>query len=343
MLCEKRLSEKSARLYFYVQVAVGLPEGSDMSIIRGKRLLCATDLSHPQLGTERNALAVANSLECSLTFIHVLEDAPLFLGPMPFEEGQKWEQLETRYRGELLAQTQMRAETTLAPLRDEHNQFHVQVKLGNAENEILGVLNDKPSRFAGVLVGRHHHSRLYSAIFGSVAQRILEQSPVPVFILPLAASPLQLNFLNIGHATTMRPDSHGGENLLREMLESDPTRARTAHLAHCFERVGPAYSGFETTDAYATYRELEMIYDLAESRLQRAIEDRARILQEDGFKAVGHLLVGQADEELRHFAVDNKIDLMIFSRHAREGTSRFQIGRIVNRFVRNSPCAIVVV
>lgn len=313
-----------------------------MSIFRGKRLLCATDLSHPKLQTEKNALAIAQSLGCHLTFLHVLEDAPLFLGPMPFEEGQKWEQLETRYRGELLAQTQMKAETALAPLRSNENQFHVQIKLGNAESEILNLVEKEHDHFAGIIVGRHHHAKIISALFGSVAQRIIEQSPIPVVVLPLSEHPVPLNVVNIGMATIMRPDSHTGENLLREFLEADPSRKRHAHLAHCFERVTPAYSGFETTDAYATYRELEMIYDLAESRLQRAIEDRARILQEDGFTATGHLLVGHADQELNQFVIDNKIDLMIFGRHALEGGHRFRVGRLVTRFIRNAPCAVIV-
>jgi len=160
--------------------------------------------------------------------------------------------------------------------------------------------------------------------------------------LPLSKDATPLTLKTIGMATTMRPDSHAGENLLREILEADPKHERVAHLAHCFERVAPGYSGFETTDAYATYRELEMIYDLAESRLQRAIEERARILQEDGFSATGHLLIGSADEELKNFVIDNKIDLIIFGRHARSGERRFRLGRMVSRFIRASPCAVVV-
>lgn len=313
-----------------------------MTILRGKRLLCTTDLSHPKLQIERTALSLAHALNSTVTFLHVLEDAPLFLGPMPFEEGQKWEQLETRYRGELLAQTQMKAETALAPLRDEHEHFQIQVKLGNAENEILNLLEQSDGHFGGVVVGRHHHSRLYSTIFGSVAQRILEQSPVPVVVLPLSDEPFLLNLKNVGLATTMRPDAHISETILHELLEDDPAKNRTAHLAYCFERVAPGYSGFETTDAYTTYRELEMIYDLAESRLQRAIEERARLLREEGFNANGHLLVGNVEEELKQFVIDNKLDVVVFGRHAQEGAHRFRIGRVVNRFIRSSPCIAIV-
>lgn len=313
-----------------------------MTIFRGKRLLCATDLSHPKLQTERNALEFARSLQCSITFLHILEDAPLFLGPMPFEEGQKWEQLETRYRGELLAETQMKAERALSPLRDEHENFQIQIKLGSAENEILNLLEERQNYYSGVIVGKNHHSRLYSAIFGSVANRILEQSAVPIIILPSQEEISPLTLKSIGLATTMRPESHASENIMRELLEADTEHQRTAHLAHCFERVAPGYSGFETTDAYATYRELEMIYDLAESRLERAIEDRARILQEEGFQAQGHLLIGDAQEELQNFVIDNKIDLIIFGRHAREGEHRFRIGRMVSRFLRKSTCAVIV-
>lgn len=317
-----------------------------MSILHGKRILCATDLSHPQLATERTALRLAKSLGCTITFLHVLEDAPLFLGPMPFEEGQKWEQLETRYRGELLSQTQMRAEKALKKLRDEGEHFHVQVRLGNTENEILGLLERSQERqvheFAAVIVGRHHHSRIYSTLFGSVAQRVLEQSPVPVIVLPILPESTWSEVKNIGLATAMRPDTQSSEALLRDILEHDTDHKLTAHLAHCFERVAPGYSGFETTDAYATYRELEMIYDIAESRLDRAVQERAQMLVELGYHAVGHLLVGHADEELLNFVVDNKIDLMIFGRHAREGTHRFHMGRMISRFLRKTTCPVLV-
>ncbi|MFZ9519986.1 MAG: universal stress protein [Silvanigrellaceae bacterium] len=313
-----------------------------MTILRGKRILCATDLSHPTLQTERKALSLARAFDAKVTFLHVLEDAPLFLGPMPFEEGQKWEQLETRYRGELLAQTLQRAENTLSTLRDEHEQFQIQVKLGNAENEIINLLEQDQGHFGGVIIGRHHHSKLYSTIFGTVAQRILEQSPVPVVVLPMNEDSQPFELKNIGLATTMRPDSHTSETILRELLEADPGKKRSAHLAFCFERVSPGYSGFETTDAYTTYRELEMIYDLAESRLQRAIEERARILQEDGFNATGHLLIGKTEDELKQFIIDNKLDILIFGRHAKEGSHRFKTGRVVSRFVRNTPCIAIV-
>lgn len=313
-----------------------------MSLLLGKRILCATDLSHPNLNTERAALRLAKFLGSSLTFVHILEDAPLFLGPMPFEEGQKWEQLETRYRGELLAQTQVKTENALAPLRDEGEHFQVLVKLGNAENEILGVLEKENSPYGAIIIGRHHHARIYSALFGSVAQRVAEQSPVPVIILPVTGATPSSEVKNIGLATALRPDAQLSESLLREFLSADKSRTQIAHLAHCFERVAPGYSGFETTDAYATYRELEMIYDMAESRLERAVQERARYITDEGFHAVGHLLVGRAEDELINFVVDNKIDLLIFGRHSREGTHRFHIGRMINRFLRKAPCVVVV-
>lgn len=313
-----------------------------MSILEGKRILCATDLSHPTLSTEKAAIELAKQLNCSLTFVHILEDAPLFLGPMPFEEGQKWEQLETRYRGELLAQTQERTEKALSSLREQGEHFHVQVKLGNAENEILSIVDKDENKYGAVLIGRHHHARLYSAIFGSVAQRICEQSRVPVIVLPVTEKYLPTKLKNIGLATALRPDAQLSEALLREILTGEKERSIVAHLAHCFERVAPGYSGFETSDAYATYRELEMIYDMAESRLERAVQDRARLLNEDGFHAMGHLLTGHAEAELLNFVTDNKIDLMIFGRHTREGTQRFHLGRMVSRFLRSAPCPVIV-
>jgi|GEM_PF-630208 len=313
-----------------------------MSILEGKRILCATDLSQPTLSTEKAALELAKQFNSTLSFVHVLEDAPLFLGPMPFEEGQKWEQLETRYRGELLAQTQERAEKALHPLREQGEHFHIQVKLGNAENEILALVGADQSKFGAVVIGRHHHARLYSAIFGSVAQRVCEQSPIPVIVLPVTETHLPLKIKNVGLATALRPDAQLSEALLREILSADKQRSILAHLAHCFECVAPGYSGFETSDAYATYCELEMIYDMAESRLERAVQDRARLLNEDGFHALGHLLTGHAQSELLNFVTDNKIDLMIFGRHSQEGTRRFHMGRMASRFMRAAPCPVIV-
>lgn len=313
-----------------------------MSVLKGKKLLCATDLSHPSLETERSALQFARTVDSRLTFVHVVEDAPLFLGPMPFEEGQKWQQLETRYRGELLAQTLIRAEHSLSPLRTDGEQFQVVVKLGNAESEILSLVNDSKEPPAAVIVGRHHHSRIYSAFFGSVAQRIVEQSQIPVVVLPISETFEQKKIEHIGLATTLRQDAQIPESILMDFLSSNQKKDRVAHIAHCFERVAPGYSGFETTDAYVTYRELELIYDMAESRLDHAVQEKVRQITERGFHAQGHLLVGNAEQELLHFVKDNKIDVIIFGRHQHEGQHRFHLSRLLRHFIRKTTCMTII-
>lgn len=313
-----------------------------MTVLVGKKLLCATDLSHPTLETERSALEIARTLQSTLTFVHVVEDAPLFLGPMPFEEGQKWQQLETRYRGELLAQTHQKAEQALAQLRAEGQRFQVIVKLGNTENEILNIVNDAKEPPAAVILGRHHHSRLYTAFFGSVAQRIVEQSLIPIIVLPISENYTQKKFDHIALATALRQDAQIPESILMDFLNSDSTKDRTAHIAHCFERVAPGYSGFETTDAYVTYRELELIYDMAESRLDHAVQEKVRQLVERGHRAQGHLLVGNAEQELLHFVKDNNIDVIIFGKHHHEGQHRFRLSRLLRHFIRKTTCITVI-
>lgn len=313
-----------------------------MTVLQGRTLLCATDLSHPTLETERAALHIARMLGDQVTFVHILEDAPLFLGPMPFEEGQKWQQLETRYRGELLAQTHEKTERALAPLRAEGEHFNVVVKLGNTENEILGIVNDSKKPIAAVIVGRHHHSRIYSAFFGSVAQRIVEQSQIPVIVLPVSEKFESKAFIHIGLATALRHDAQVSEAILQDFLSTDEKRERVAHIAHCFERVAPGYSGFETTDAYVTYRELELIYDMAESRLEHAVQEKVRQIVEKGFHAQGHLLVGNAEQELLHFVKDNNIDVIIFGRHQHEGHQRFRLSRLLRHFIRKTTCITII-
>jgi universal stress protein E len=313
-----------------------------MSVLQSKKVLCATDLSHPSLETERSALRFARALNNQVSFVHVVEDAPLFLGPMPFEEGQKWQQLETRYRGELLAQTLIRAEKALSPLREEGERFQVIVKLGNAENEILSLINDAKEPPAAVIVGRHHHNRIYTAFFGSVAQRIVEQSQIPVIVLPISETYEEQSFEHIGLATALRQDAQIPEAILMELLSSAEKKDRVAHIAHCFERVAPGYSGFETTDAYVTYRELELIYDMAESRLDHAVQEKVRQIVEKGFRAQGHLLVGNAEQELLHFVRDNDIDVIIFGKHHHEGQHRFRLSRLLRHFIRKTTCVTVI-
>jgi len=315
---------------------------ANMSVLQGKQLLCATDISHPSLETERTALQFARALGSQVAFVHVVEDAPLFLGPMPFEEGQKWQQLETRYRGELLAQTHTRVEQALAPLREEGERFQVIVKLGNAENEILSLISDDKDALAAVIVGRHHHSRIYSAFFGSVAQRIVEQSQIPVVVLPVAETFEKKTYQHIGLATALRQDAQVPEAILMDFLSVDAKKERVAHIAHCFERVAPGYSGFETTDAYVTYRELELIYDMAESRLEHAVQEKVRQIVERGFRAQGHLLVGNAEKELLHFVNENNIEVMIFGKHEHEGRHRFRLSRLLRHFIRKTNCTTII-
>jgi nucleotide-binding universal stress UspA family protein len=138
-----------------------------------RNILCATDFGPSSKGAVAVALALAKVLSGSLTLIHVF-DAPVFAGApfMPLNDaGLK---IEKEARGEL--------DAAVIEARAQVEGVRGVLRRGRPWEEIIAMAVDMRADL--VVVGTHGRRGLPHAILGSVAERVVRLSPVPVLTVP---------------------------------------------------------------------------------------------------------------------------------------------------------------
>ena len=138
-----------------------------------RNILCATDFGPCSKGALDAALALAKADGGSVTLVHVF-DAPVYPGPpfMPLNDGGP--EVERTARGELAA--------AVADAKTKLESVRGVLRRGRAWEEVIAVAVDMRADL--VVLGTHGRQGFPRAILGSVAERVVRLSPVPVLTVP---------------------------------------------------------------------------------------------------------------------------------------------------------------
>lgn len=159
-----------------------------------KHILYATDLSESARLALRHAASLANRYQAKLTMVHVLPD---WVEMMSEEAGfdieahfdsQTWQNFNTDATAKALGKARARVEEMAAQCRlDEPNssvtKATIKVIQGEAAERILQEL--KTGDYDLVVMGAHGQGPFMDMLLGSVANKIVRMSPVPVLTVRL--------------------------------------------------------------------------------------------------------------------------------------------------------------
>lgn len=139
--------------------------------MRFKKMLVAVDFSEPSRLAARSAAEMAADSGAALVFVHVWEPTAHLYGMPAFPVAFADDYTE-------------KARQAMEEIRREAEQIgakHVStmVLTGTPWNEIVELLR-KDESYDLVVVGTHGHTGLKHVLLGSVAERIVRHSPVPV-------------------------------------------------------------------------------------------------------------------------------------------------------------------
>ena len=81
----------------------------------------------------------------------------------------------------------------------------------------------------------------------------------------------------------------------------------------------------------------------AEAWAKKYISKVAGDLKKEGMAAKTAVVKGKADDEILNYAKKNAVDLIIMSTHGRAGISRWVMGSVADRVVRQSPVPLLLV
>lgn len=159
-----------------------------------KHILYATDLSESARLALRHAASLANRYQAKLTMIHVVPDwVEMLSGEAGFDiesyvDYQAWQEINAAATTKAMEKARKRVEEMAAECRGDDPGCpvagaEIKVVQGDAAACILEEL--KSGGYDLVVMGAHGHGPFMDMLLGSVANKIVRMSPVPVLTVRL--------------------------------------------------------------------------------------------------------------------------------------------------------------
>jgi len=287
------------------------------------QILVPTDGSeHAQRATEHGAV-VANAFDATL---HLLSVVDVSAAAGPFSAGG----VEESY----VEQLTDASESELAEIEagiERVDAVETAVISGRPSAGILEYVDDNDIDL--VCMGTHGRRGLRRFLTGSVTERVVRLSPVPVLTV---------------RATAASEPGEGYDDILVPTDGSDCAGAAVAHaiaLADRFDSRLHAVSVIDTA-SLATGTEMGIPPGLLEE-LERNAAGAIRAVEDDaeaaGIDCVGVVDTGGVRRTLLDYADDNDIDLVCLGTHGRSGLDRVLVGSTAESLVRRADAPVVTV
>jgi len=155
-----------------------------------KKILFATDVS---IGAEtilRNAVAVARAHQARIEMLHVLPevDQALVNYVSVFMGSEKLAGYEAEHKDRVAAELSQRLRDFAARELADHPEDlarieRIEVMHGSPASTILS--EAKKRKIDLLVIGTHGKGRIEYAFLGSIAQKIMRRSEIPVLLIPL--------------------------------------------------------------------------------------------------------------------------------------------------------------
>lgn len=144
-------------------------------MIEIKNILFPCDLRESYLKLLPYVVSMSEKYSSMIYLLHVVEDISqwggMYIPHVPLDLYQK----EAMEAAEKVVEKIYREDLNSRP------DFQSMVIAGKPASEILRVIDDKAIDL--VIMGTHGYKGLERAIFGSVVQRVIRESPAPVFVI----------------------------------------------------------------------------------------------------------------------------------------------------------------
>jgi len=150
-----------------------------------KKILIALDYDPSAQNVAESGYALANSMQANVTLLHVMADYAYYssVNYSPIMGFNSFINSDFSQVAESEALTKA-AEDFLIKTRTFLGDESIQVliKDGNAGDQILETAKEMNADF--IVLGKHSRSVIEKIIMGSVTQKVLQQSKIPLLIIP---------------------------------------------------------------------------------------------------------------------------------------------------------------
>jgi nucleotide-binding universal stress UspA family protein len=211
---------------------------------------------------------------------------------------------------------------------------------GNATDELLGLTAQRPDALC--VLSTHGRSGLGRTMLGSVADKVLRGSTVPV---ALVREPVCVRADRLKNLLVLLDGSRLAEEALPLALEIAERVDATLSLVRIVEPVWqtavppyPAEPGTFLTAEQAAEIEGHL---LAEARLY--LSQIAALVQERRIRVTWEVRCGRPVEEITRLAATSATDVIVLSTHGRGGFRRWALGSVLDELVHYCPVPILAI
>ena len=299
-----------------------------------KHVLCPVDFSEFSRHAFDRAVAFARSFGADVTVLHVLP-VPSTVPAVPYgPEGPGPFGFEAVDRERALAELSRFLAT-------EHPMgvplHHAVTESPSVQKEIL--LQTSRNAADVVVMGTHGRSGFDRFFLGSVAEKTLRTSPVPVLVVP----PRTPDVLPVGRDPFRRvlcavDFSQDSARALEYAVSLARHAAGRLTLVHAIEPMPVAYDpmGGVNFDVAGYERAME---DSARAQLQKVAPDAAAA----GAEIETLVTRGKAYKEILRVAAGQQADLIVLGVHGRNAFDRLVFGSTTEQILRRATCAVLAV
>lgn len=292
------------------------------------RILCPVDLSEFSRDALHHAVALAKRYEAKVTVFHVYS-APQPLVPVTGMPGNV-PLLPPVHPDEVTEHVRRFCVTSLG---DTGESVEIIVKEGNATKEIVKLAEQLPADL--LVLGTHGRSGFERLFLGSVTEKVLRSTRVPVMTIPPLTQPgpaayktilCPLEFSDpatraLDYALSLAQEA-GARLILLHVIESLLGEAGASELGHL--SVSEHYRFLET-DAVA--------------RLRSAVPEQARVW----CTPEERVTKGRAYREILKVAGDEGVELIVMGVQGKGALNRLVFGSTTHHVIREAGCPVLTV
>lgn len=283
-------------------------------------LVPTSGVDEPTPAAER-AIDLAQRCGATVHVIYVLES-----GRIPIQDGSQF------VLNELSGVGEKALETVAERARDAGVEtIETANREGAPHDEILSYVEEESIDL--VVMGTHGRKGLDRYLLGSVTEKVVRASPVPVLSVKREdASPQPIEYTDV-------------------LIPTDGSEGAEVAVDHGVEfagLVGADVHGLYVTDIRATVPNVDdgsqtAILDQLEAEGERATEYVETVANDAGIDARTAVVRGTPYAQIREYVVEHDVDLIAMGTHGRTGVERYLLGSVAEKVVRTADVPVLTV
>jgi nucleotide-binding universal stress UspA family protein len=303
-------------------------------MVRFTQILCPIDFSEFSRHAFDRAVGIARCYDAGIAVLHVLPvHAPVHAVPFgPEGPGPFGVEVVDRHRVLAELPTFLSLEHSIGvPVT-----YHV-TEAKSAQKEILREAEKLSADL--VVMGTHGRSGFERVLLGSVTEKVLRTSPVPVLTVPSHAPDVVPTgrdpFKRILYATDFSP---GSEHALRYAASLAEHAAAQLILLHVVELLPAGYDPIPVM-AFDVTSYNSALEEAAKGRLRTFVPDAFRL----GCDTDDVVTNGRPYVEILRIAAEREVDLIVLGIHGRSAIDKLVFGSTTEHVVRRATCPVLTV